>query len=135
MIYLRFIYIYRSFFLDNRELHTEVVELRRKNSELELQIKTMQDEIDALMIVNETFGDESDYQKKVIENLENKLKSVAEEGETESETESEIGSESYVESEEVPKKNRRVQPKRKAKQVADDLEAEDARVFILFIFF
>lgn len=120
-------------------MHTEVVELRRKNSELELQIKTMQDEIDALMIVNEAFGDESDHQKKVIENLENKLKSVAEEGEaegeTESETESEIGSESYVESEEVPKKNRRVQPKRKAKQVADDLEAEDARVFILFIFF
>ena len=135
MIYLRFIYIYRSFFLDNRELHTEVVELRRKNSELELQIKTMQDEIDTLMIVNEAFGDESDHQKKVIENLENKLKSVAEEGETESETESEIGSESYVESEEVPKKNRRVQPKRKAKQVADDLEAEDARVFILFLFF
>jgi hypothetical protein len=116
-------------------LHTEVVELRRKNSELELQIKTMQDEIDALTIVNEAFGDESDHQKKVIENLENKLKSVAEEGEAESETESEIGSESYVESEEVPKKNRRVQPKRKAKQVADDLEAEDARVFILFLFF
>ena len=86
-------------------MHTEVVELRRKNSELELQIKTMQDEIDTLMIVNEVFSNESDQQKKIIENLENKLKSVAEEGEaeseTESETESEIGSESYVKSKEV----------------------------------
>jgi hypothetical protein len=114
----------------------------------------MQEEIDTLMIVNEAFGNESDRQKKIIEefgnesdrqkkmieDLENRLKSVAvsveseAESESESESESEIGSESYVESEEAAKKGRRVQPKRKAKKAADDMEAEDARVFIYFIY-
>ena len=120
-------------------MHIEVIELRRKNSELELQIKTMQEEIESLLTINASFGDESDRQKKRIENLENQLKFDAEKSETESktesETESEIGSESYDESEEGPKKSRRIQPKRKAKKPADKLATEDASVFIYFLFF
>jgi len=94
----------------------------------------MRGEIESLMIINASFDDESDRQKKRIEDLVNQLKFNAEESEAESETESEIGSESFVESEEVPKKTRRIQPKRKAKKPADDLEIEDARVFILLYF-
>ena len=93
----------------------------------------MQEEIDALMIINESFGDESDRQRRMIEDLENRLKSATgSESEVESESESEVGSESYVESEEL-KKGRRVQPERKVKKTVIDLEAEDARVLFYFI--
>src|SRR5271169_71202 len=104
------------FFLDSQQLYAEVAELRRRNSELELQVQEMQEEIDALMIINESFGDESDRQRRMIEDLENRLKSATgSESEVESESESEVGSESYVESEEL-KKGRRVQPERKVKK-------------------
>ena len=74
MIYLRFICVYNTFFLDNRNLHAEVIELRRRNSELEMQVETMRGEIESLMIINASFGDESDRQKKRIEDLVNQLK-------------------------------------------------------------
>ena len=91
----------------------------------------MRGEIELLMIINASFGDESDRQKKRIEDLVNQLKFDAKESEAESETESKISSESFIESEEVSKKTRRIQSKRKVKKPADDLEIKDANTSLV----
>ena len=135
-IYLLFIYIDDFFFLDNQRLRAEIADLQGRNAELqgrnaqlENEVQIMQQEIDALIAINRAFGEESDNQKKEIEELQRRLDEVSESDESEeSEIDSELNSESYAESSEVPKKGRRVQPSRQAKAGKQAEESEEARV-------
>ena len=66
-------------YLENRELHEEVKDLKKNNAELVEKIKTLESEVEAVTVINEEFGKESDRQRDEINNLKkeiDRLKSV-----------------------------------------------------------
>lgn len=112
-----------------------VAELKRRNSELEDEVKALQEQINALVTINKALGDESDNQKQLIDDLQKQLAVTSEEsGNGESEDENSELSSDQVESDEPPKKARRVQPSRKVKIMTKD-ESLEARVYIYFFIF
>jgi FtsZ-binding cell division protein ZapB len=112
-------------------LYAEVAELREKNAELNNEVQRMQRQIDTLAAINTALGDERDWQKNEIEKLQRQLDEISEsDSATDGDIESELNSESYAESEEVPKKHRRVQPIRKTKLA----KSEEARVLFYFLY-
>ena len=82
-----------SIFIENKSLREEIAKLRRRISNLEAKNKQAKEEIEALIIINEGFGKESDLQSKTAKST------ISESDKSESENELSDGDDSKSSSE------------------------------------